>query len=167
MRMSLVQKRHWREVLASISLALILAPAAAETPADDSKIEEIVITGKTPVPQIREQLRLAEARLYEEFNRLNDDNDFDIVCREHRPVGSQFPRTFCKTNIYWDALEEMSEDEASTWSPRPVPNEAHYERELGKRMLVVAMQNEVFKDLLVERKALLVILEERQAETSR
>ncbi len=165
--MSLVEKRHWRGVLASISLALILAPAAAETPAGDSTIEEIVITGKTPVPKIREQLRLVEARLYKEFNRLNDDNNFDIVCREHRPVGSQFPRTLCKTNIYWDAVEEMSEDEASTWSPKPVPNEAHYEKELGRRMLIVAMQNEAFKDLLVERKALLVILEERHAETSR
>jgi hypothetical protein len=165
--MSLAKKRPWRGVLASISLALILTsvPGAAETPAGDSKIEEIVITGKTPVPQIRKQLRLVEARLYEEFNLLNDDNDFDIVCRDHRPVGSHFPRTLCKTNIYWDALEEMSEDEASTWSPKPVPNEAYYERELGKRMLVVAMQNEAFKDTLVERKALLVILEERQAET--
>lgn len=167
--MSLVQDRHWRAVLATFSLALILTPApgAADTPADDAKIEEIVITGKTPVPKIREQLRLVEARLYEEFNRLNGDDDFDIVCREHRPVGSHFPRTLCKTNVYWNALEEMSEDEASTWSPKPVPNEAHYERELGKRMLVVAMQNEAFKDVLVERKALLVILEERQAETSR
>lgn len=155
-------------MVALTAIVTSLAPALviAQAPADELKIEEIVITERTPVPQIREKLRLVELRLYEEFNRLNDDDDYDIMCREHRPVGSHFPRTLCKTNIYWDALEEMSDDEASTWSPKPVPNEAHYERELGRRMLAAAVNNSAFKNILVERKALLVALEERDSEGS-
>ena len=146
------------------ALLLVSISCGPVASAKEAGIEEIVITEKTPVPKIREQLRLVEARLYEAFNQLNDDDSYDIVCREHRPVGSQFPRQLCKANVYWEALEDMSDDEASTWSPKPVPNMAQYERELGRRMLAVAMRDEAFKDILVERKALLVVLEERQAD---
>lgn len=138
-----------------------------ETPknlvAGESPIEEIVVTEKMPVSRIRHELRLAEERLYEEFNQLNDDDAYDIVCRKYRPIGSQILRRKCKANLYWRALEEAAEDEATTWTLNPVANPKKHEKLLREKMLALAMEHQELRAALAERKMLLDALEQRKA----
>jgi hypothetical protein len=137
-----------------------------ETPTDlvagDSWIEEIVVTEKMPVSRIRYELRLAEERLYEEFNQLNDDDAYDIACRKYRPVGSQILRRKCKANLYWRALEKAVEDEAITWTLNPVPNSEKHEKLLREKMQTLAMESQELRAVLAERKVLLEALEQRK-----
>lgn len=144
------------------SLVLILlvlaAPALAQ---EDEAIEEIVVTGGTPVPELRLEIRKVEARLYNEFNRLNDKDEYDIYCRKHRPIGSQILRRQCKAQMFWQAVEEGT-DPDTMWIVREVPRAKYHERALREKMLALAKENVELREILAERKALLDAIDERK-----
>ena len=49
--------------------------------------------------RMRLELYKAEDRFYQLYNVLNDDDDFDILCRKEAPVGSHILRRVCKANF--------------------------------------------------------------------
>lgn len=145
-----------------LSIALVLAlPALAQDEQQQDAIVEIIVLADTPVVEIRREIRLVEARLYSEFNRLNDDDEYDIYCRKHRPIGSHILRNECKAQMYWRALEDGADPDVR-WLVREVPRAKHHERALREKMLTLAKENAELREILAERKALLDAIERRK-----
>lgn len=153
-----------------LRLLILLAlaqPTPGHTGDTEPGIDEIVVTGEKPITDIRREIREVEFRLYSEFNRLNDKDEYDIFCRKHRPIGSQILRNECKARMYWQALEEHA-DPHDPINPDDVPlvtkvsRAPHHERALRKQMLALAKENQTLRSILAERKALLDEIEQRK-----
>jgi hypothetical protein len=71
------------------------APPSAPPVAGD---EEVIVQGRTP-QEVRLEIEKVENAVYERFNALNSDDDFDIVCAEHAPTGSNIPVRSCRPNF--------------------------------------------------------------------
>ena len=72
--------------------------AAAQEVAQESSdtIDEIVVEGRQTLIRLRMQVYEAEDRFYELFNTLNDDDEFDVICRKEAKIGSHILRHVCK-----------------------------------------------------------------------
>lgn len=143
-------------------LPIILVFALPALAQDDEAIEEIVVTGDTPIPELRLELRKVDARLYSEFNRLNDKDEYDIYCRKHRPIGTQILQRQCKAQMFWQAVEDGT-DPDHMWIVREVPRARFHERALREKMLALAKENAELREILAERKELLDAIEDRKA----
>jgi hypothetical protein len=71
------------------------APPSAAPVAGD---EEVIVQGRTP-QEIRLEIERVENAVYERFNSLNSTDDFDILCAEHAPTGSNIPVRTCRPNF--------------------------------------------------------------------
>jgi hypothetical protein len=59
-----------------------------------SGVEEVIVRGRTS-QQLRFEIEQVENAVYERFNELNSNDDFDIFCHEQAPTGSNIPVRSC------------------------------------------------------------------------
>jgi hypothetical protein len=71
------------------------APASAPTVTGD---EEVIVEGRTP-QELRLEIERVEKAVYERFNALNSTDEFDILCSEHAPTGSNIPVRTCRPSF--------------------------------------------------------------------
>jgi hypothetical protein len=69
-------------------------------------IEEVIVRGSKPLIKLKHEMYRAEEALYDLFNSLNTDDDFDIRCYEEVPTGSKIPRRVCRTNFVTRLIRE-------------------------------------------------------------
>lgn len=74
-----------------------LAQEAASTP-QGAGIEEVIVPGRVP-ENLRVEIERLEGAVYERFNALNSDDQFDIHCFEQEPTGSNIPLRRCAPNF--------------------------------------------------------------------
>lgn len=74
---------------------------------NDADIEEpivgITITQKQ-IGTLRNKILEAQDNIIDLFNELNDDDEFDIICRRAAYTGTRMSKTRCSPNYYGDAL---------------------------------------------------------------
>ena len=61
-------------------------------------IEELVVPGRTP-ENLRVEIERLEVAVYDRFNALNSNDEFDIHCLEQAPTGSNIPLRTCAPNF--------------------------------------------------------------------
>jgi hypothetical protein len=61
-------------------------------------IEELVVPGRTP-ENMRVEIERLEVAVYDRFNALNSNDEFDIHCLEQAPTGSNIPLRTCAPNF--------------------------------------------------------------------
>jgi hypothetical protein len=85
-------------LVALLGLGATAIAQEVASPAQGPEVEEVVVPGRTP-----ENLRVAIERLeidvYERFNALNSNDEFDIHCFEQAPTGSNIPLRTCAPNF--------------------------------------------------------------------
>jgi len=86
-----------------LALAAFAAPVFAQDasppPAQPTRgVDEVVVPGRKP-EQIRVEIERLENAVYERFNALNSNDDFDIHCFEQAPTGSNIPERKCWPNF--------------------------------------------------------------------
>jgi hypothetical protein len=98
--------QRWLITLALCAFWLGMAPVRAAsdaliTPSDDvvteleeQELDEVIVSGMT-LREMREAIVAAEQRFYDLYNELNQDDDFDIHCREHAPLGTRIKQRQC------------------------------------------------------------------------
>jgi hypothetical protein len=64
------------------------APAQQVEPEPAETIEEIVVYGNKSLVQLRLELYKAEDAVFDLFNSLNSDDEFDVHCYKEAPIGS-------------------------------------------------------------------------------
>jgi hypothetical protein len=137
----------------------LAAPAWADEPAAaaqaDAKADEIVVPGRRP-ENLRVEIERLEQAVYQRWNALNDNDDFDIHCLDSEPTGSNITQTHCAPNFVIEAESRAAEDAVhgarSTGRSRNDEYVALVEqksRQLNEEMKRVARQDEQFmRDLM-------------------
>lgn len=112
--------------------------------------------------QLRHEIEAANRLVYEIYNELNEDDDYDIECRKEARLGSQVLREYCRPRISWQerAPWDEAEDRLST-SPQPSTQAAH-NRILREKMLALAKANPPLMNAIVKRKLLQRELQSRE-----
>lgn len=73
-----------------------VATAAEEFPQE--VIEEIVVYGDKSLLVLKNEIKRASDVVFESFNALNDDEEFDIHCSSRTPTGSNISNGSCRPN---------------------------------------------------------------------
>lgn len=105
--------------IASVLPILWLGPGAAaaqqdgEAGASDSGpgVEEVIVRGRR-YGALRHQIELAEEAVYDRFNAINSNDEFDIHCYHEPITGSRIPRRTCRAN-FWRKAESRAGSETS------------------------------------------------------
>ena len=85
--------------------ALAQEIASSPQPAD---VDEVIVPGRRPA-NLRVEIERLEISVYERFNALNSDDDFDIRCLEQAPTGSNIPLRKCAPNFVIEAESNAAE----------------------------------------------------------
>lgn len=90
--------------LSIVTLALLVpigTAGAAETASPSSRsgsqepAEEIEVRGRRALIQLRAEIINLESRMYDLFNQLNDERQFDVICSEEIAKASRIPEREC------------------------------------------------------------------------
>lgn len=74
-------------------------------------IDEITVLGARTLGSMRAEVTEAEQVVYDMFNELNDDDDYDIICKKETRIGSQIPHRICLARMYRDQVAEATLDD--------------------------------------------------------
>jgi len=77
--------------------ARLLAQEAA-SPLPSAGVDEIIVPGRVP-ENLRIEIERVETAVYERFNALNSNDEFDIHCFKQAPTGSNIPLRTCAPNF--------------------------------------------------------------------
>ncbi len=75
-------------------------------------VEEITSYGRKSLLSFKVEMVAAEETYYDLYNRLNDDDAFDVICKKASPNGakSRFARRICKARFEWEAISDNDRD---------------------------------------------------------
>ncbi|MDH3848762.1 MAG: hypothetical protein GWP64_05700 [Gammaproteobacteria bacterium] len=85
--------------LAHTTLALFIAVLAlpmAAVAQEEEAIDDIIVTGQKSTTALRRDLFRAEDDFYSLYNKLNDDNDYDVRCFYEMPTGLRVKQHVCR-----------------------------------------------------------------------
>lgn len=147
--------------------ATLLAPqwGLANEPDDETpeqQVEEIVVVGEKSTAQLRREIEIANVLVYETYNELNPDDDYDIECRKEAPIGSQVLRTYCRARIYWESRSPREEEADTLPTSRQPSNQAAHNRILQEKMRTFAKADQALMNAIIKREILKRELEGRQ-----
>ena len=74
------------------------------------ELERMGVTTLLSRALIRHDLYAAQARVYELFNELNSNDDYDMVCQQEARLGSQIKYRVCKPRFQRKAESEASQE---------------------------------------------------------
>lgn len=75
----------------------------------DQAMEEITVIGQRYISSLRVQIIQAEDRAYDIFNRLNEDDDYDVHCHMVAPTGTLIRKRLCLPNFYHKATADEAQ----------------------------------------------------------
>ena len=94
--------------LGSLAAAADEPPSNEASPAND--IEEITVVGDETVPRLRNKLRRIDQEFFSLYNELNANDELDMICKRETRIGSQIPRTVCKSRRHRELQSERAQD---------------------------------------------------------
>lgn len=109
------QHKTSKNILVTVAMILPFAGLTQEetgptTEAEDT-IDEITVMGARPLALMRAEVVVAEQAVYDLYNELNDDDDYDIICKKQTQIGSQIPKRVCQARMYRDAVSDATQDD--------------------------------------------------------
>ena len=79
----------------AIFVAVLALPMAA-VGQDEEVMEEIVVASQKSTAALRRDLIRAERDFYSLYNKLNDDNEYDVRCFKEAPTGVRTKQHVCR-----------------------------------------------------------------------
>ncbi len=133
--------------------------------AEEETIDEIIVESMPRPAQIRAELQRVELNIYNLFNELNDDDRYDIICREVRPIGSQILQRQCKARMLFEAEAESAVDAGDATAVWRIESRAtEHEERLTELLRDAVAESPELLELLVERRRLMNQLSEAKGE---
>jgi hypothetical protein len=86
-----------------------LAQKAQSAPQPAADADEVVVEGRKPANVYAEIERL-EQSVYDRFNALNSNDEFDIHCFKQAPTGSNIPLRRCAPNFVVEAEAQAAQN---------------------------------------------------------
>ncbi|MDJ0916352.1 MAG: hypothetical protein QNJ05_01225 [Woeseiaceae bacterium] len=98
-------------VLTLLSLSIAFADEAGDTPDQSATdVEEITVVGEESVPRLRSKLRRLDQEFFRLYNELNTNDELDMICKRETRIGSQMPRTVCRSRLHRERQSEQAQD---------------------------------------------------------
>ncbi len=142
-------------MMCMLSIASLAKSDDAPPDETNTTIDEITVMGVRELGQLRAELVRAEDDVYATYNELNDDDDYDIICKLQAPIGSQIKRRVCQARLYRDALAaEVEDEDGSILFITPKLNAKKHNQILREKMRKVASENPQLVVALRKRLAL-------------
>ena len=88
-------------------VTILLTVLLGMSPVFGAEEEQIVIDDLT-VPQLRAEIEKIQDEYYSVFNRLNENDDFDIVCQKYTPTGTNIPQVGCEPAFFTKRRSESA-----------------------------------------------------------
>lgn len=113
--------------------------------------EQIVIEDLT-VPQLRAEIEKIQTEYYNVFNRLNDDDEFDVVCQKFTPTGSNIPQIGCEPTFVTKRRGQNAND-SRLGTDELMTNDALIKdlqpqfEQLTEKMNQIAKESDYFREL--------------------
>jgi hypothetical protein len=137
--------------------------------ADDAEaIDEITVMGARSLLSLRHEVTMAEDNFFDRYNMLNEDDRYDIICKDEVHVGSRIPVRECISRVIRESRIESTQNAITLGSgtvggtPRG-REEAKHSRALQENLRTLAMQDKDLQDALMEYDALRRKYEEEHA----
>ncbi len=137
---ALVTRFLSRMLLAPFVLAAMftmsIAVGAQENASANSPSEEITVTEKKPIRQLRREMDIAEKSFFSMFNKINNDNDFDTKCRKQTTLGSRRKVQVCMPKylrVYEASLTSGASGSMRWDTPFPTGSRMAAKRELMRK----------------------------------
>jgi hypothetical protein len=86
-------------LLCGAALAQQDAGAKADAKAPPAVGDQVIVVGKSP-GQLRLEMQRAEEAVYDRFNQITSNPEFQIHCRREAPLGSHIGRRVCQTDFW-------------------------------------------------------------------
>jgi hypothetical protein len=131
--------------LCLVALLGIAAPVLGQeaAPQRAADVDEVVVSGRQ-LENLRIEIERLEADVYERFNALNSNDEFDIRCFKQAPTGSNIPLRTCAPNFVIraesDAAGKMLTDGRNRAGNNNNPSEHAMRMEEKGRELTAEMQ---------------------------
>lgn len=138
-----------------LSVGLVQAAnAQSENDPPAEPIEEITSYGSRSLLSFRIEMVQAEAKYYDLFNDLNDDDEFDVICKSAtgNSAKSRITQRVCKGRFEWESFSENDRDRFAMGFV-PFSNGADIMRKKGivlDKMENLANENPEFRESLIE-----------------
>jgi hypothetical protein len=153
---------HWRmrHSFSLLAALFVTAAGAATEPVPVAgqeeplqELDEVEVTS-TRLWKMRAQLVELEEKFNALYNELNENDDFDVVCRMEAPLGTRIRKRICKVAFYVEAEVERAQA-ILTGHFAPDPQVVALERQAEYRAAAV--------EVIKSDKRLLRLIEERIA----
>ncbi len=69
-------------------------------------IEEVIVIGQHSILTIRREMFDTQDLVYDTFNELNNDNEYDMVCANEARIGSQIKYKVCRPRFITEATSD-------------------------------------------------------------
>ena len=86
-----------RSLIAAVA-ALLIMPLAVFAENQEA-IDDIVVTGKKSIAELRKDVYKAEEEFYAIYNDLNDEPEYDVRCFYERPTGTRIKNHVCRAKF--------------------------------------------------------------------
>ena len=101
------------KIVCFVALLSLAAPALAQETASASRaaddVDEVVVPGTRP-QNLRVEIERLEQVVYERWNALNSNDEFDIHCFKQAPTGSNIPLRRCAPNFVIEAEAQAAQN---------------------------------------------------------
>ncbi len=87
-------KKLHQTLLALASLLCFVTPALAQDNSDEEG--EVIVIAELSLVEVEQFIVEVEEQFYAAYSAVNEDDDFDIRCRQEIPTGSNIPRRVCE-----------------------------------------------------------------------
>jgi hypothetical protein len=88
-------------------LACLLCAGAIAQPVADASVEELEVVGRR-LEKLRFEIENTRINVYDIFNRLNDDDQFDMHCYRRKTTGSLIKERICVPKFVEDTLDDSA-----------------------------------------------------------
>ncbi len=128
---------------------------AAESVAAPDAIDEIVVMGGRSLTLLRHEVTQAEDVFYDRYNFLNEDDRYDMICKDETPIGTRIPVRVCKTRVIRDAERQATQDgmifgPANIGSTPVIPSANKHNEILQKKLRAFAISDPELQDALMD-----------------
>ena len=93
---------------------------STEVASDDEAIENIVVASQKSPKELRKDLWRSEDDFYSLYNKLNDDNLYDVRCVYEAPTGSRIKSQVCRPVFLSRAISRGDVTGATNLNTNPV-----------------------------------------------
>src|SRR5689334_14628455 len=91
-------------------------PATASAVQAQEPVDEVVVRGKRTLFSLRKELQAARENVWDVFNTINSDDDFDIACTSAPQTGSHYKKRACRPQYATNATRQAGQDLARRMS---------------------------------------------------